>query len=93
MLYLYTLPLADSSYRGKAIQGRVVYRADAVTVPASAVDGAFKQQLAKTLQLITSHGPPERVPSYGECRFCDISCRDCPARIDTPPREAQVDFF
>jgi CRISPR/Cas system-associated exonuclease Cas4 (RecB family) len=93
MLYLYALPLADSSYRGKAIQGEVVYRADAATVPASAVDETFKQQLARTLQLITTDEPPDRVPSYGECRFCDISRKDCPDRVDTPPREALVDFF
>lgn len=91
VLYLYALPLANSSYRGNAIQGEVVYRA--VTIPSSTVDAAFKQQLARTLQLVTVDEPPERVPSYGECRFCDISCKDCPARIDTPPREVQVDFF
>lgn len=93
MLYLYALPLADSSYKGKAIQGEVVYHTDAVTVPSSVVDETFKQQLSRTLQRVTAGEPPERVPSYGECKFCDISRRDCPARVDTPPREAEVDFF
>lgn len=93
MLYLFALPLTDASYRNKRLVGEVVYRAGAVTIPGGAVDEAFKQQLAKTLQLITSNEPAARVPSYGECRFCDISRKDCPGRIDTPPQEAQVDFF
>jgi hypothetical protein len=93
MLYLFALPLADISYRDKVLQGKVVYRADEVTIASSTIDAAFKQQLARTLQQVTADEPPERVPSFGECRFCDISRKDCPARVDTPPREVQVDFF
>jgi hypothetical protein len=93
LLYLFVLPLTNPSYRDKRLVGEVVYRAAAVSVSATDVDGAFKQHLTSTLQQVTADEPPEWVPSYGECRFCDISCGDCPARIDTPPREAQVDFF
>ncbi len=93
MLYLYTLPLADATYRDKAAQGEVVYRGDAVTISSNAIDGTFMELLAGTLRLVTAEEPPARVPSYGECRFCDISKKDCPVRVDTPPREAQVNFF
>ena len=33
----------------------------------------------------------ERVPSFNECRFCDIGQLDCPDRIETQPDDGADD--
>ena len=96
MIYMYALPLIPGSpLSGHSPQGRLIYRdGKEKAIPASAIDDDFKQGLFTLLRRVVSDAPPIRVPSAGECGWCDLTPRDCPERIeantveDTPNAQA-----
>ena len=83
MLYMRCVPYASALYKGKLPSGCVAYkdgyRSD---IPASAVDGDFKQNVSYFLGLLEADTPPRRVPSPQECRYCEVTAADCPDRIE-----------
>jgi len=95
MIYLLSLPYARKPYSSLPLHGRVVYRGDAVDVPADCVDDGFREHFRTVMSIIGGPAPALRVPSPRECRFCDISADDCAERVDTEPEEPQgaVDLF
>ena len=84
MIYMYALPLISSSpLREHSPQGRLIYRdGKEKAIPASAIDDDFKQGLFSLIRRVVSEAPPIRVPSAGECGWCDLTSRDCPERIE-----------
>ena len=103
MIYMYALPLIPGSpLRGHSPHGRLIYRdGKEKAIPASAIDDDFRLGLFTLLRRVVSDTPPIRVPSAGECGWCDLTSRDCPERIeadtveDTPtahPASADADF-
>ena len=87
MIYRYTLPRALQRYRGLTIAGQVVY-------PDHAVEGNFVENLGGLMRRLASEMPARRVPSLGECRFCEITPTDCPDKADEgPPEEGTTDDF
>lgn len=95
LLYMYLLPLRHGipSCVGKQVVGEIVYRNATVEIPADAVDDAFKQRFADTMGTVVAAAPPEPAPGYRGCQYCDIGAALCPARIDEPPKDAEVDLF
>ena len=85
MIYLYAVPRALQRYRKAKLRGQVTYRDHTVRIPADAVDEAFTENLGALIRRLSSDEPARRVPSRQECRFCDISAADCPARVDDAP--------
>lgn len=83
MLYMMCLPYGSPLYKGKALQGRVVYKSGGHThIPAEAIDTEFQGTVTYFLNLLESQDPPSKTPSPMECRFCDITTADCPDRIE-----------
>ena len=84
MIYMYALPLIPGSpLRGHSPQGRLIYRhGEEKAIPASAIDDDFRQGLFSLIKRVVSDTPPIRVPSAGECGWCDLTSRDCPERIE-----------
>ena len=84
MIYMYALPLISGSpLRGHSPQGRLIYRdGKEKAIPASAIDDDFKDGLFSLLRRVVSDAPPIRVPSAGECGWCDLTPRDCPERVE-----------
>ena len=68
-------------HRGVVFDGRVAYGDHEVEIPAAAVDEAFIRNLPKLVRRLGALEAARRVPSVGECRFCDISLADCPERV------------
>ena len=95
MIYLYALPRALERYRGAKLRGQVTYRDHTVRISAEAVDDQFIQNLGALIRRISGDEPARRVPSRQECRFCDITAADCPARIDADisPEDATTSDF
>lgn len=95
MIYMYALPHLGA-HKGRRFDGRVVYGdGGEVSVPADAVDGAFRDNLHALIRRIAASAPARRVPSGLECAMCDLTSADCPDRIDEDPREtatAGADF-
>ena len=84
MIYLYAVPKALEKYRNLKPRGQVTYQDHTVRIPAEAVDDQFVQNLGALTRRLSADKPARRVPSPQECRFCDISAADCPARVDEP---------
>ena len=84
MIYMYALPLVPvSPLSGHSPQGRLIYRdGKEKDIPSTAIGDDFKQGLFSLLRRIAADKPPIRVPSVGECRWCDLTTTDCPERIE-----------
>ena len=82
MIYLYAVPRALQRYRNAKLRGQVTYRGHTVRIPAEAVDVRFIQNLGALIRRLSADEPARRVPSLGECRFCEITAAECPNRTD-----------
>ena len=72
-------------YRNSKHRGQVTYHDHTSRMSAEAVDDQFIQNLGALIRRLSDDGPARSVPSQQECRFCDISTADCPARVDDDP--------
>ncbi len=94
MLYMYALPRALEQYRGLRLTGQVAYSDHVVNIPAEAVDETFVRNMGHLITRLASEMPARRVPSPGECRFCEITPADCPERAEeSPVEEGTTDDF
>ena len=82
MIYQFAIPRALPQYEDVRIAGEVVYPTKTERVPVGALAGQFIDQLGSLIRRLASDTQAQRVPSRGECSFCDISAADCPQRID-----------
>ena len=84
MLYMSFLPYSTSGiYKGKAINGCVVYKDGQKTpIPSQSVDDNFRAQITHFLNILDGLNEPGKAPSYPECKFCDITKKDCDKRIE-----------
>ena len=66
----------------------------AADIPATAVDEAFARNMGQLITRLASEMAAKRVPSPGECRFCEITPADCPERAEeNPSEEGTTDDF
>ena len=95
MIYLYAVPKALERYRNAKLRGQVTYRDHTVRVSADDVDNQFVKNLGALIRRLSANEPARRVPSPQECRFCEITAGDCPARVDTgiETEEGNTDDF
>jgi CRISPR/Cas system-associated exonuclease Cas4 (RecB family) len=82
LTYMYAVPKALEQYRGMEFRGHVIYPDANVQIPASGIDGKFVERLGALIRRLAAETPARRVPSGGECRFCDITKADCPERVE-----------
>ena len=88
MIYQYALPRALEEYRGMEFRGHVAYTDSTVEVPASRIDTKFVNDMGASIRRQAADTPARKVPSYDECKFCDISKADCPERVEGQPYAA-----
>ena len=86
LIYMLSLPYVEGPFKGRKLEGRIVYGSTLVDVPSSKIDDQFKELFRKTILRIGGPEPAVKVPSWGECRYCDISRADCPERMETEPK-------
>ena len=91
MIYMLVLPHAQPVWRGRAVNGCVHYQTGPVNVPTEALDSGFRARFRKMMAQVGDSAALERVPSFNECRFCDIGRLDCPERIETQPDDGAAD--
>lgn len=82
LIYMLALPHVEGPCKGRKLEGRIIYGSRIVDVPSSRIDAGSKELFREAVLTIGGPEPPEKVPSWGECRYCDISETDCPERID-----------
>ena len=66
-------------------RGHVAYTESNLEIPASRIDTNFVNNMAALIRRLANDTPAVKVPSYDECRFCDITSADCPERVDGRP--------
>lgn len=81
-IYLYCLKQTNRAYQSKSVEGILVYPDHIVGVPPYSVDDQFVSNFNYFLDVLDQEIPPLKLPSYMECRFCDISKDACPERIE-----------
>jgi len=85
LVYMLSLPHVEGHCKGRKLEGRIVYKNMVVDVPLSRIDNVLRELFRKTILTIGGPEPAKKVPSWGECRYCDISKADCPERIVVRP--------
>jgi hypothetical protein len=86
MLYMMCLPYSSPRYRGKKINGCLVYKDGTCTeVPEKAIDNDFRDQVTYFLNILQTPVSPDKIPSSSECQFCEIGSPDCGERINKEP--------
>jgi hypothetical protein len=86
LVYMLALPHVDGPWKGLKLEGRIVYGHTVVDVPAAKMDAQLKNLFRRTVLTMGGPEPARKVPSWGECRYCDISRADCPDRIEIERR-------
>ena len=89
LLYMLLVPLSVERCQGRQLEGRLVYPDSIIDVPASQVNTEFKTQFRAAIATLSNSTPARKVPSFQECRFCDIPPQCCAERVADKPAEGQ----
>lgn len=85
--YLFMLPRTRPDLIRPSLRGELRYRDARQTVHSTDLTPAVQDRLIGLIrQGAGQDGTPTRTPSPRECRFCDISAKDCPDRIEEEPQ-------
>lgn len=95
LLYRLLLPVGTERCRELNLHGRLVYDTEVMKIGCEQLNEAFREQFRQAIALLSSTTPARKVPSYQECRFCDIPAPCCPERVEQPPEQslAKHDLF
>jgi hypothetical protein len=94
-LYMTFLPYSPGLYRGKKLDGFVVYRTARTPVPQQMLDAAFQKNVTHFLNILESASAPPKLPSHAGCAWCDLTTADCPDKVEGSmpnPDGQQPDF-
>lgn len=95
LMYMLILPLAHAACEGRRMTGEVRYTDHVTAIPADALTPQLRDLIRGTITRAGGAAPTQRVPSYAECSFCDITGADCPERVNVAPadQEPNHDLF
>ena len=91
MVYMLALPLMRHAASVGSLRGEVQYRDHVISIPPDAITLEFRERFRNLMARISAQEPATKVPSYHECRFCDIGPDDCPERTEAHPGGGQID--
>jgi hypothetical protein len=87
LTYMLVLPFTHPQARDRVFTGELQYRSASIRIEPSKLSDAEKVLIRSMITRVGGDTPAPKVPSIGECRFCDIDLADCPDRVsDEPPR-------
>ena len=81
-LYMTFLPYSQGLYKGKKLDGCVVYKTGRSPVPNQMLDEKFQKNVTHFLDLLESPHPPPRLPSHTGCSWCGLTTADCPEKVE-----------
>jgi hypothetical protein len=82
LTYMLVLPLTHPACRGRRVAGEIQYRDTSVRIEPEKLTDDLKRLIRAAIEQVAGDEEPPRVPSAGECRFCDLCLGDCPDRIE-----------
>lgn len=78
LIYMLLLPLSPShkdKLQGMQISGQIQYQHHRADVTVDQVNADFKTVVRKAMKFTAQTEQPGKVPSFGECRWCDITAK------------------
>jgi hypothetical protein len=91
LTYMRILPHVHRACKGKTLSGEVRYNDHAVSISPDKLTEDMTRLIRRVIERSAADEPSPKVPSFGECRFCDITSVDCPERIDSAPTDDTPD--
>lgn len=82
LIYLLLLPITHPGCRGLDLAGRLIYPTEVMEIEGEQVNEEFKTQFREAIALLSNPTPARKVPSFQECRFCDVSVEYCLERLE-----------
>jgi len=91
LTYMLVLPFTHCACHGRSISGEVQYRTQSMPIESASLTDAMKEMIKTRIERVGGGEPLPKVPSFGDCRYCDIGKADCPERIDDEAQPAVRD--
>lgn len=85
LLYMLVMPHTHPACRDLEVAGRVQYPTMAIDLAPDRLSDQVKDLIRGTISRVGGTSPPPRVPSFSECRYCDLTRADCTDRVDDEP--------
>ena len=82
MLYMIFLPLCIKRFKDIVFEGQVSYSNYDVPIHSMDIDNDLKDLVYEIIEKIGGETPLPKCPSYGECRYCDITKKDCSEKVE-----------
>jgi CRISPR/Cas system-associated exonuclease Cas4 (RecB family) len=95
LLYMYALPRArkDLEIDQAKVFGEIFYSdAPKISIPISELNERRRAEIFHLIKAVGGEDEPRRVPSFSECRKCNISKTDCPERVEAAIVAKTEDF-
>lgn len=95
LLYLFAVPACRPELVRGALSGEVQYKQgdQRITLPVDALTPDREQEIVSLIRVVAADTPPRKVPSYDECKRCNIGVADCPQRVMEQPGVAKAAGF
>jgi len=90
LTYMRVLPVTHPACKGVRLAGEVQYREMALRIEPEQLTHELRQLIRTVIERVGADEPPVKMPSYPECRFCDLTAADCPERVDREAGAAAV---
>lgn len=90
LIYMLVLPLAVSHCKCVTMHGELEYPGKRVEIGPEKLTADVKALIRSTIERLAQDVKPHPIPSAYECRFCDLTKADCPARVEAEPVQEAV---
>jgi len=84
------LPVTHAACKDVRLAGEVQYRETSLRIEPEQLTDELKDLMRRLIERVGGDAPARKVPSYSECRFCDITAADCPEKIEQAQRVETV---
>jgi CRISPR/Cas system-associated exonuclease Cas4 (RecB family) len=81
LTYMLFLPLTHSACKEKTLAGELQYRNHSQRIEPRQLTDELRAMILSKIKRVGGSAPLPKIPSPGDCRFCDIGLKDCPERV------------
>ena len=90
LTYMRVLPVTHAACKDVRLAGEVQYRETSLRIEPEQLTDELKALMRGVIERVGGDAPARKVPSFSECRFCDITAADCPEKIEQALRVQTV---
>ncbi len=80
LIYMMVLPYTHEACKDKIVRGELEYSDDRIRI--DVLPASVRELIISTIKRVAGADQLARVPSFSECRFCDLTSVDCSARVN-----------